>query len=275
MPEVSRVAAAFHDRADEYDRHILVQKRVVGNLASAVELHLKRNPEHILDVGTGTGAFLERLKVRYPNAGLTGVDIAHNMCLRAQQKLGSNCRVVVGDAESLPFRNGAFDLVVSASALQWVQDLSVALHEMKRVVRPGGDISLAFFCQGTLAELHDCFREAADRCCGDSGQRTSRLHNFHSVEEVTSLVDGMDFEKYVVTVETEVDWYEDLHGLLRSIKRIGAGSVSGGSGNGLGWRGILQVASRLYQERYGANGHIPATYKVLYLSARKRALLEG
>ena len=267
MPDTGRVAAAFHHKAVEYDRNVLVQKRVVAQLAGSVDLHLSRAPERILDVGTGTGALLESLHLRYPDAALTGVDLALNMCLRAQHKLGGICQVVSGDAEALPFRTGVFDLVASASVLQWVRDLSAALHEMRRVVRPGGYISVAFFCDGTLGELHNCFRDAVS-CCGSDGKsRMSRLHGFHTVDEVRSIVEGMDFERAVVTDETEVDWYDDLHSLLRSIKNIGAGTVTGGSGSGLGWRGILQETSRIYKERYGRNGRIPVTYKVLFLSA--------
>lgn len=270
MPDTTKIAAAFHQKAVEYDQHILVQKRIVSQLARSVELHLNWAPDHILDVGTGTGALLEKLHSRYPDARLTGVDIALNMCRRTLHKLGTVCRAVNGDAESLPFRTGAFDLAVSASALQWVSDLSSALHELHRVVRPGGDIALAFFCDGSLGELHHCFRDAASRCCADNGQKESRLHSFRTADDVTSIVKIMGFERFVVTVETEVDWYDDLHSLLRSIKNIGAGAVSGGSGSGLGWRGILQETSRLYRERFGQNGRIPATYKVLYLSARTR-----
>ena len=270
-PDTSRVAAAFHQKAVEYDRHVLVQKRVVENLVRTTEQHLNRAPGHILDVGTGTGALLERLHAWYPDARLTGVDIALNMCLRTMQKLGSTCSVVNGDAENLPFRTGVFDLVVSASVLQWVENLSAALDELRRAVRPGGDICLSFFCHGTLCELQHCFRDAISRCSQDNSQKKSRLHGFRTVEEVTSMVSGMDFERFVVSVETEVDWYDDLHSLLRSIKSIGAGTVSGGAGIGLGWRGVLQETSRLYQERYGRNGRIPATYKVLYLSAQTRS----
>ena len=270
MHDTGKIAAAFHRKAVEYDQHILVQKRVVAQLAGSVDLHLNRTPEHILDVGTGTGALLERLHLRYQDASMTGVDIAFNMCLRAQQKLGTICQVVNGDAECLPFRTGAFDLAVSASVLQWVGNLSAALHEMRRVVRPGVDISLAFFCDGSLGELQNCFRDAVSYCTADSSQRMSRLHGFRTVDDVKSIVNEMDFERVVVTVETEVDWYDDLHSLLRSIKNIGAGTVSGGSGSGLGWRGILQETSRLYQERYRQDGRIPATYKVLYLSAHTR-----
>ena len=267
MADVSKIAAAFHQQAVEYDQHVLVQKRVVAQLAGSVEQHLNRPPGHILDVGTGTGALLERLHLRYPEACLTGVDIALNMCLRTRQKLGSSCYVVNGDAESLPFKTGAFDLVVSASVLQWVGNLAVALHELRRVVRPGGNINLAFFCDGSLGELQHCFRDVLNCCSADNSCKTSRLHDFWTVDDVTSIVNEMNFEKAVVTVESEVDWYDDLYSLLRSIKNIGAGTVSGGSGNGLGWRGILGETARLYRERYGVEGRIPATYKVLYLSA--------
>lgn len=267
IPDAGRVAAAFHQKAAEYDHHILVQKRVVANLAASLEIHPGRLPERILDVGTGTGALLEKLHLLYPDASLTGVDIALNMCLCSQQKLGTNCQSVNGDAEHLPFRPGVFDLVVSASALQWVGSLSAALHEMRRVVRPGGDICFAFFCKGTLDELHHCFRDVTGKIVS-GGAQSSRLHAFRTAEEVRSIVKEIDFERCVVTVETEVDWYADLHSLLRSIKSIGAGTVSGGSASGLGWRGVLQETARLYQERYGQDGRIPATYKVLYLSAR-------
>jgi malonyl-CoA O-methyltransferase len=270
MPETGRVAAAFHQKAVEYDQHVLVQKRVVTQLVGSVERHVQRSPAHILDVGTGTGALLERLHAHYPAARLAGVDIAFNMCRQAQHKLGKACCFVNGDAEYLPFKSGTFDLVVSASALQWVSDLSAVLREFQRVVRPGGDISLAFFCEGSLDELRSCFQDAAFRRGSDGGRRTSRLHNFHAVGAVTEMAAKLDFERVVVNVETEVDLYDDLNSLLRSIKNIGAGSVTGGSGSGLGWRGILQETSRLYQERFGRNGKIPVTYKVLYLTARAK-----
>lgn len=266
--DMSRIAAAFHQKAEEYDTHVLVQKRVVAQLAGSVELCQSRIPELILDVGTGTGAMLEKLHSLYPAARLTGVDIARNMCLHTRQKLGADCNVVTGSAEALPFRTGVFNLVVSASVLQWVDNLSAALHEMHRVLLPGGEVRLAFFCQGTLAELHGCFRDASNLNGRSSNQKTTRLHGFRAVDEVMSIVNSMDFKRAVVTVETEVDWYDDLSSLLKSIKNIGAGAVAGGSGSGLGWRGVLQETSRLYQEKFGVNGRIPATYKVLYLTAQ-------
>ena len=188
MPDAGRIAAAFNKKAVEYDQHVLVQNRVVECLVGSVGQHQLQTPSHILDVGTGTGTLLERLHERYPDALLTGVDIALNMCLRTLQKLGSCCNTVNGDAENLPFRTGAFDLVVSASALQWVGNLAAALHEMLRVMRPGGEISIAFFCHGSLGELQHCFRDAISRRTPDNDQRMSRLHGFRTAARVPWLL---------------------------------------------------------------------------------------
>lgn len=265
--EDNKIAAAFHNSANSYDNHVLVQKRVVSNLALLTSQHLTKPPEQILDVGTGTGALLERFRAYYPESAMFGVDIAANMCRRAQEKLGTSCVIVNGSAEQLPFRSDAFDLVVSASVLQWVNSLAEAVSELCRVVKRGGNIKLAFFCAGTLCELQHCFGEVMSHRSQAACDQNSRLHSFWNIEEMRTIADAMDFEKVVLSVETEVDWYDDLHSLLRSIRNIGAGTVSGGAINGLGWRGILQEAAKLYKEKYGQAGKIPATYKVLYLSA--------
>lgn len=266
MPESKKIAAAFHQRAADYDKHIAVQKRVVENLVRDLRSHKELSPGNILDVGSGTGSLLSRLSSIWPEASLCGVDLAHNMCLRLAARLGDTCLVLNGNAEQLPLKSGTYDLVVSTSALQWTADLSLALHELRRVMKPGAALSLAFFCEGTLCELQRCIREAVGTVC-NSRSHAERLHKFRSVEEVEAILSGMDFERVVVNCETETDWYDDLQSLLRSIRNIGAGTVSGGTAGGLAWRGIIKETSRLYRDYYGGNGKIPVTYKVLYLMA--------
>lgn len=267
LPDTKKIAAAFHQNAAEYDQHISVQKRVVANLVRHIEAESGMPPKTILDVGSGTGSLLGRLHSIYPDAVLCGVDLAFNMCLRTAAKLDEHCMVVNGDAEQLPFAGGIFDLVVSTSALQWVSNLSQALLEMHRVIKPGGTLSVAFFCEGTLGELQRCFCKAVGVLGAENNQRNARLHEFRTIENVKLILGSMDFEKIVLSSETETDWYDDVHSLLRSIKNIGAGTVAGGSGGGLGWRGVLNETSRLYREYYGQNGRIPVTYNVMYLHA--------
>jgi len=271
MFDARMIAAAFHQRAAEYDQHVAVQKRVVNNLAKYVETHLIEKPFNILDIGTGTGTLLRNLRCVYPEASLCGIDLAYNMCLRTAAKLEGDCTVVNGDAENIPFKGGTFDLVVSTSVLQWVGSISNAIHEFRRVLKPGGTLCIAFFCDGTLGELQNCFRDAACKDGCESSERTARLHRFWSVDDIKLILDAMDFEQVILNCETEKEWHDDVTSLLRSIKNIGAGAIAGGSGIGLGWRGIINETSRLYREYYGQDGRIPATYKVLNVYAHAPA----
>ena len=148
--ERKRIARGFHRQAAEYDQHALVQKRVVANLSRLVEAHCPETPQRVLDIGCGTGAMLSELHGLYPGAHLCGLDLAFNMALRSAERFGPAATLVNGAAECLPFRDGCFDLVVTASTLQWVQRLDSSFQECWRVLAPGGLLCAAFFGGRTL-----------------------------------------------------------------------------------------------------------------------------
>jgi ubiquinone/menaquinone biosynthesis C-methylase UbiE len=100
----------------------------------------------VLEVGCGTGALLERLLAR---GEVVGLDLSREMLARAvrrQRSRGLPAPLVCGDAQHLPFRDGAFESVVSTFVINAVPNLQDALREMLRVLRVGG--SLAFICVG-------------------------------------------------------------------------------------------------------------------------------
>ncbi|MFQ5690355.1 MAG: class I SAM-dependent methyltransferase [Gemmatimonadota bacterium] len=105
----------------------------------------------VLDVGCGTGALLEALAASRPEAQLWGVDASSQMLEVASRKLGPSVRLERGDAESLPFRDGAFDLVVSTNAFHYFHDPVRALAEMRRVLRAGGRVVITDWCDDYLA----------------------------------------------------------------------------------------------------------------------------
>ena len=267
--ERKRIARGFHRQAAEYDQHALVQKRVVANLSRLVAAHCPVTPQRILDIGCGTGAMLSALHGLYPGARLCGLDLAFNMALRSAERFGPAATLVNGDAEYLPFRNGCFDLVVTASTLQWVQRLDSCFQECWRVLAPGGLLCAAFFGGRTLWELQDSYREAlADRYCATDA-RVARLQRFRNSTEVQEALAGIGFDQVVIATETEMQLYPDVGALLRSIKGIGATTPARNNGGGLGWRGLLNAMAANYRSRFQHNGMIPATYDVIYLVARK------
>lgn len=266
----NRVGRAFHQQADEYDRHATVQKRVVECLVSLAESHVFKVPAAILDIGCGTGQLLSSLGRRYPDSRLYGLDLAYNMARCSAERLGPGAVLVNGDAEQLPFRDGVIDLVVSTSTLQWIDDLDSFFRQCHRIMRPDGLLCIAFFGGRTMHELQECYREAAlqrDRCVDGY---LGRLHRFKEISAVKQALGNSDFGDVQLFSEIEMDSYPDVPELLRSIKRIGAGSSAQEERRGgLGWRGVLNETSRLYRERYGTDGKIPVTYEVVYVVARR------
>ncbi|NVN90215.1 MAG: methyltransferase domain-containing protein [Desulfuromonadales bacterium] len=267
--ERNRIGRGFHRHAGEYDQHAVVQKRVVANLTRLVATHSPAAPRHALDIGCGTGAMLTTVHGLYPGTQLCGLDLAFNMAQRSAERLGPAAMLVNGDAECLPFRTGAFDLVVSASTLQWVQRLDSCFQECWRVLAPGGLLCAAFFGGKTLWELQESYREAlADRFSTDDS-RGGRLQRFRGSDDVRQALSELGFDQVVVATEREIEHHPDVAALLRSIKGIGATTPARNDGGGLGWRGLLNAMASHYRSRFQKDGMIPATYDVIYLVARR------
>lgn len=265
-----RIAGAFHRHAGDYDRHALVQQRVVSRLDRLAAAQLTAAPGLMLDIGCGTGALLAALHRRYPSARACGVDLAFNMSLQSATRLGVDAMIVNGDAEQLPFRSEVFDLVASASTFQWLQQLDTCLAECCRVLKPGGLLCVAFFGGKTLWELQACYRESIERRFGGDSQRGNRLQRFRSAPEVQSSLTRLGYEQAVIASETEMEYHADVPSLLRAIKGVGASTAaSNATGGGLGWRGVLSDMAKIYRSRFEEGGVIPATYEVIYVTARR------
>ena len=102
---------------------------------------LERPDATALDLCCGTGdmAFALKRRAGATGAKVVGADFAHPMLQRAMAKSdGQSPRWVVGDALSLPFSDGGFDLVTSAFGFRNLADYDAGLREIVRVLRPGG-----------------------------------------------------------------------------------------------------------------------------------------
>lgn len=100
----------------------------------------------LLDVGCGTGhwsRFFASLGYE-----VVGVDISEEMIQVAKTRPEPNCRFQVADALALPFGDRCFDVVAAMSTIEFVSDVSLALAEMFRCVKPNGAVLI-----GTLNRL--------------------------------------------------------------------------------------------------------------------------
>lgn len=105
-----------------------------------------REDGSILDVGCGTGAFLEAV-VSGRKARVSGVDLSPEMIRLSSERLRpcAEADLKVGDAENLPWPQATFDVVTCSSSFHHYPQPQKALCEMRRVLKQGGQFILADF----------------------------------------------------------------------------------------------------------------------------------
>jgi SAM-dependent methyltransferase len=140
------VAAASYDSKWGIDFGEVGQAQVIGKLRKVLGRALDDGFERSLEVGAGTGYFSLNLLRAGIVREATCTDISPGMVrtLRGNaERLGLHVRTARADAESLPFAEESFDLVLGHAVLHHLPDLARAFSEFHRVLRPGGRVVFA------------------------------------------------------------------------------------------------------------------------------------
>jgi malonyl-CoA O-methyltransferase len=253
------VARAFDRASAGYDASAALQERVRAELISRLD-ELGVRPDSILDLGAGTGHGARALKRRYPKALVVAADIAPGMLARArrQSRWLRRFERVRADAYSLPFVDGAFDLVFSNLMMQWCDDLDAVGAEIARVLKPGGLLLFSTFGPDTLNELRAAWHEAGDH--------NNHVNHFFDAHALGSALMHAGFAEPVLDVDRIVEGHGDVMSLMRELKAIGAHNVTRGRARGLTGRRRLAAMTLAY-EALRRDGKLPATYEVIHASA--------
>ena len=100
---------------------------------------------HVVDIACGTGVLARAALLQSgPSGRVVGLDAAPGM-IAAAMEVEPGIEWVLGQAENLPFEDGAFDCVVSQFGMMFFKDRPKAAGEMFRVTKPGGRLSLAIW----------------------------------------------------------------------------------------------------------------------------------
>ncbi len=158
-----------------------------------------------------------------------------------------------------------FDLVASLLSLHWVNDLPGALLQIRRALRPDGLFLAALFGAGTLGELREALATAeAER----EGGVSPRIAPFAEVRDAGALLQRAGFALPVADIDAITVSYADAFALMRDLRGMGETNALHERRKSFTRRATLMAAAEAYRARFGdAEGRIPATFQVLWLTA--------
>jgi SAM-dependent methyltransferase len=166
--------------------------------------------------------------------------------------------------EVLPLQLESLDLVVSALAFQFVNDLPGVLSQIRRALRPDGLLLAAMLGGDTLTELRQCFAAAEAEC---EGGVSPRVAPFADLRDVGALLQRAGFALPVTDVDRVVVRYDSAFALMADLRRMGATNIMVDRRRTATRRATLLRMAQLYGERFAdADGRIRATFDVIWLS---------
>jgi malonyl-CoA O-methyltransferase len=266
-PDKRAARRSFERAARHYDAAAPLHREIGKRLLEHLD-PMRIDPARVLDLGCGTGAFLDSLGKRFPRAELVGLDLAHAMLIEARRRTGwwrravrsRSPRLVCADAERLPLAAGSIDFIFSNLALQWCRAEGL-FAEAARALSTGGLILFASFGPDTLKELRAAFA-AADRA--------RHVHTFIDMHDLGDALVHAGFADPVMEMEVVTVEYSTVAALADDLKATGARNALAGRPRGLTgvrvWKRMVE-----HYETQRRNGTLPATYEVIYGHAWRAA----
>ena len=137
LSDLSAPVLQNYDHHDHYGGHAITQQ-----LAAETEI---KPDHHVLDVGSGLGGSARYLAYHL-GCDVTGLELTERRVresknLTALVALDHLVTFQQGDAQSMPFADGVFDVVLSQDSFLHVPDKAAAIRECHRVMKPGGRLA--------------------------------------------------------------------------------------------------------------------------------------
>jgi SAM-dependent methyltransferase len=150
LPELSAEQVAIRDDFMKYFHEQVYPRRygAVAKFSHAYPMRTARSGLRSLDVGAGVGEHLEYEDAT--DADYVALELRPAMAEEIARRY-PHVTTVAGDVErGLPFETGKFDRVLAIHVLEHLRNLPAALDEIRRLLRPGGVLSVVIPCEGGL-----------------------------------------------------------------------------------------------------------------------------
>jgi SAM-dependent methyltransferase len=230
--------------------------KVAAELGDRLNVVL-RQFDRAVDLGTPTDAVHRVLAA----SGKVGMIVA---AAPATTFLNASSLRVAADEEALPFADGSLDLVVSALALQFVNDLPGTLIQIRRALKADGLLLAALTGGDSLTELRQAFAAAESEI---EGGASPRVAPFADLRELGALLQRAGFALPVVDSDRLTVRYDSVFALMRDLRRMGATNALSERRRTPLKRATLRRMAEIYAERFAdPDGRLRATFEIAWLS---------
>jgi SAM-dependent methyltransferase len=247
-----------------FDRRLRRLRRDRAARAPADYLHRLAADELIERLALVKRDFRDALDLGCAGGYLTGRLREHGMNVvpaDAGFRFGQGAGGVQCDEDRLPFADGAFDLVVTAGALDGVNDLPGALSLIRRALRPDGLFLGAFAGAGSLPRLRTAMA-AADEA---EGGAAPHIHPQIDVRAAGDLLGRAGFALPVVDVDSVTVRFSGLPALVADLRAMGATNLLGSRSRRPIGRLGLAAAMADFADHADDDGKTAERFEIVYL----------
>ncbi len=155
LPDIGAIGKSFSKATDKYSSSAIVQAEVCDVIAAKLlELQEKGalNTGELLEIGAGQGMLTRRWAKIFSPASATFIDL----CAMPEFGVAQSEEYLMCDAERALSESGRkFDIILSASTIQWFVDPTGFLKDIRSHLNPGGIAVISTFAKGNLADLDE------------------------------------------------------------------------------------------------------------------------
>ncbi|CUH79575.1 methyltransferase domain-containing protein [Tropicibacter naphthalenivorans] len=170
---------------------------------------------------------------------------------------------IVPDTEVLDLTEGAHDLVIHALGLHWADDPVGQLIQCRRALRPDGLLIALSFGGQTLSELRSVLGQAEIDITGGLSPRVAPMAE---IRDLGALLQRAGMALPVAdSAPLTVTYASALH-LMRDLRAMGETNALYARLRRPTRRAVLLRAAELYDQTYGQDGRIPATFEIITLT---------
>jgi len=250
MLDQKLIRRGFARAAAGFDANDFLHREIRGRLLARLQA-IRIEPQLVVDLGAGTGAALDELQNRFPDASVLPIDLTFAMLDAGPAAAGGIC----ADAARLPLPNRSVDVIFSNLMLHHCPDPAAVLTEARRVLRSPGLMIFTTLGPNSLLELGRAWATADDY---------SHISPFADMHNVGDALVRAGFAEPVVDSQVLTITYGDVDSLVADLRYAGSTNATEHRNRGLTGRNAARRLHAACHAQTDADGRIPITIDVIF-----------